>query len=185
MRRLGFALVMIAAVAAPAFADPAADTVKNSLLAFAKLTSYHATIDSSGKTLELDMVNPNKMHVTIGPIEAIMLDGAMYVKPQGSWMKIPTAASGMMGAAFMGAVDRAKSAVTQENFTATDLGMKTVGGTSLHAYSVKSKDSSKPATMYMDSAGMLARIEVTDDKGGTTAIVYSKFNAPIKIEAPI
>ena len=185
MRRLGFVLVLIAATAAPAFADAAADAVKHNLLAFTKLTSYHMAVDTKGKTIDVDMVNPNKMHVTIGSIEAIMLDDAMYVKPRGSWMKIPSAASGMAGAAFMGVVDRAKETVNQENFAATDLGMKTVGGASLHAYLVKNKDASKPATMYFDAAGMLARIEIDGDKGGTTAIVYSKYNAPMKIEAPI
>lgn len=185
MRRLGFVLILIAATAARASADAAADAVKNNLIAFAKLTSYHMTVTTSGKTIDVDMVNPNKMHVTVGSIEAIMLDGAMYVKPQSNWMKIPAAASGMAGGAFMGAVDRAKEAVNQENFTATDLGTKTVGGASLHAYLVKSKDASKPATMYFDSAGMLARVEIDGDRGGTTAIVYSKYNAPIKIEAPI
>lgn len=133
MRRLGFVVVLMAATSAAAFAAAAADAVKHNLLAFTKLTSYHMAVDTSGKTIDVDMVNPNN----------------------------------------------------QENFTATDLGMKTVGGSSLHAYLVKNKDASKPATMYFDSAGMLARIEIDGDKGGTTAIVYSKYNAPIKIEAPI
>ena len=186
MRRFVLAMMMIAATAAPAFADANADAVKNGMLGFAKLTSYHMTLtDASGKKVELDYGGPTKEHITVGPIEVIVLGDAFYVKPQGSWMKMPAQAAGMMTGAFSMAVDQAHKKMSQESFTATDLGMKTIDGVAYHAYGVKSSSSTGHVdTMYINSGGVLSRITSPNDRGETT-IEISKMNVPVNITAPI
>jgi flavin-binding protein dodecin len=176
---------MVAALAAPALADPAHDAVLNSMLAFEKLTSYHVTVESHGHVVQADYVAHGKWHMTAGGMELIIVDNAMYVKMQGNWMKVPGAAAGAMTGGITGAVERArKTATDKENFTATDLGMKTVGGTTYHAYDVRSKSSSKPSTFFVTKDGYLGRIE-TLGEGQTTAVTFSNYNQPAKIEAPI
>lgn len=179
-------MMMIAATAAPAFADASADAVKSGMLALAKLSSYHLTVDDGkGKKVDVDYGGPTKEHVVIGSMEAIILGDSVYVKPQGSWMKMPAAASGMMTGAFSMAIAKAHETMNQETFTATDLGMKTVDGEAYHAYNVKSGKDSRVNVMYINHDGILSRISSANGKGDTSWIVISKMNVPVTITAPV
>jgi hypothetical protein len=176
-----FALTVF--LAAPAFATPT-DDVKNALIALSQATSYHLVIDSNGKTGEGDWVAPDKMQMTFGPTEIIRIGTASWVHVQGHWMQVPAAAAGSMGAGATSGVSQAQNmAANAKDVTVTDLGMKTVGGATMHAYSVVQKGETSPQIVYVGSDGRVQRIERTTS-AGTSSITFSKFNQPATISPP-
>jgi len=165
-----------------AFADPAGD-LKNGMIAFHKLSSYHMTVTSRGKTIEGDFVAPDRMHVTVAGREVIRIGSTTYFNANGSWMKISApGASAMM----FGPVDDVRNVGAHPNdMIVTDLGPKTAGGISYHAYSVRSSSSPSASICYLDRDGMLARVESTGADGSISTVLFSRFNAPVKIDAPV
>jgi hypothetical protein len=69
-----------------------------------------------------------------------------------------------------------------KGINATDLGMKSVGGESLHAYAVTSKDGEK-SIVYVGRDGLPHQI--VPQSGERTPITFSKFNSIAPIRAPI
>jgi hypothetical protein len=177
------AFVLAASLTAPAFATPT-DDVKNALIALGQATSYHMVIESNGKSGEGDWVAPDKMDMTFGTTEIIRIGTTSWVHVQGHWMQVPAAAAGSMGAGMNSGITSAQGmASNAKDVTVTDLGMKTVGGVSLHAYSVVQKGESSPQIVYVGSDGRVARIEHATSSG-TSSITFSKFNQPATISAP-
>jgi hypothetical protein len=182
MRRFLIATAaLVLASATSAFATPS-DDVANAFMSLGTATSYHMAIQTSrGQTMDADVAKPNKMHVTMAQMEMISVAGGTYVKVNGNWMKLPTAIPQMQSPAFNYVQTLTNS--KPSDVTVDDLGSKSVDGATYHAYKVTSKEG-KPATMYVDGSGVIARIDVTD-QSGTSIVRFSKFNAPVSIEAPI
>lgn len=183
MRRLILAASLAAAMAVPALADPAGD-VRNAFLKFADASSYHIAVSSSrGPAGEGDFVKPDRMHMMMGPAEMIALPDATYVKAGGNWMKLPRPMPNALGPT----LDYVKGISTGKpaDLKVEDLGMKTVDGSSFHAYKVEPKDAAV-STVYVNGDGYVARIDAVEKGNGATSVVkFSNYNAAIKIEAPI
>jgi len=180
MRRLLVASLVAAVTATSALASPT-DDVTNALLALGKASSYHLVVQTSkGQKMDGDVVRPDKMHLTMGPMEMISLSDATYVKMNGSWMKMPQPMPQMQSGAFsyVNTLGRSPKDVSVE-----DLGPKSADGAGYHAYKV-TPSGGKPSTVYIDGAGVVARIDVTDPDG-TSIVRFSNFNAPVNIVAPI
>jgi hypothetical protein len=176
-----FALAVFLAV--PAFATPT-DDVKNALIALGQATSYHLVIVSNGKTGEGDWVAPDKMQFTFGSTEIIRIGTTSWVHVQGHWMQVPAAAAGSMGAGATSGVSEAQSmAANAKNVTVADLGMKTVAGATMHAYSVVQSGDTSPRIIYVGSDGRVQRIEHPTSTG-TSSVTFSKFNQPATISPP-
>ncbi len=182
MRRFLIATAaLVLASATSAFATPS-DDVANAFMGLGTATSYHLAIQTSrGQTMDIDVAKPNKMHMTMAQMEMISIAGGTYVKVNGNWMKLPAPMPQMQSAAF-GYV-QALSNTKPSDVTVDDLGSKSVDGGTYHAYKVTAKDG-KPATLYVDGSGVIARCDVID-QSGTSIVRFSKFNAPVSIEAPI
>jgi hypothetical protein len=177
------AFVLAVSLAAPAFASPT-DDVKNALIALSQATSYHMVIESNGKTGEGDWVAPDKMELTFGPTEIIRIGTTSWVHVQGRWMQLPASAASSMGAGSTSGLTEAQGmAANAKDVTVTDLGMKTVGGASFHAYSVVQKCQTTPQIIYVGGDGRVARIEHATSTG-TSSITFSKFNQPATISPP-
>ena len=71
-------------------------------------------------------------------------------------------------------------AMRARDVDAKDLGMRTIDGASLHAYSVTNPKSHKIDTVFLDNGGRITRVE-----GRGAVITISKFNTPMTIAAPI
>ena len=179
MKRLLFALALVVATAVPALADPTAD-LRNAMINFGKLTSYHMEATAKGYSIEMDMMPPARMHVTAAGMEAIKIDGDMYVKMGETWRKFNFPGIEQMANLYKGAIDAASHPRT--DMVVDDLGPKVVDGVPLHGYSVTDKDHPKAgATLYLDGSGNIVRIVPAE--GGMVKL--SKFNAPMSIVAPI
>ncbi len=184
MKRLLMLVALVAATATTARADATGD-LKNAMINLSKASAFHVTASIQGHTVEGDIVKPNKMHVTAGPMEMIVIDKTTYIKMQGTWHQFPMPGADRMTAPLAYAQDFAEKARTNPNINVSDLGMKTVDGTAYHAYLVKDSDGSGSATtVYVDANGYPARMDVTDTRG-TQTVTFSNFNGPITIDAPI
>jgi hypothetical protein len=175
------AVVALAALATLAFAPPvdasATDDVRAAMVKFASVNSCRLTMEKAGT---MDFVKPNSMHMTARGMEMIVIGSTMYVKPSGrSWMKMQNTAGG-------GPSDvKDWIHMTKDDtnkITATDLGMKSVGGESLHAYRMTSSKTNKPSTVYVGSDGYVHRVE--GDKPGH-AVTFSMFNQIAPLRAPM
>jgi hypothetical protein len=181
MRRLFIAAAIVIASASGALAAPA-DEVGKALVNLGTATSYHMAIESSrGQKMDIDVVRPDKMHMMMPQAEMIMVAGGTYVKVNGNWMKLPRPMPQMQSAA-VGYVQTLGNAKPSD-VVVEDLGTKSVDGANYHAYKVTPKDG-KPANVYVDGAGLVTRMDVTD-QSGTSIVRFSKFNAPISIDAPL
>jgi hypothetical protein len=169
--------VCVVLAAAPALAGPT-DDVRNAMLKLAGESSYEMTFSGRANGM-MDIIKPDTMHMRMNDMEMMRVSNATYMKAGArGWRKLPDA----MAAGVAQASDRMREiAKTPDAFTATDLGMRTVGGQPLHAYSVVQKDGTK-TTVYLGSDGRVRRIETGKDD---TAVTFSKFNQIAPIRAPM
>jgi|HubBroStandDraft_1064217.scaffolds.fasta_scaffold37101_2 hypothetical protein len=182
MRRFLVVSVLVSALTAPALAAPV-DDVKNALIGFGRLTSYHMTMDVGGQHMEGDVVVPGKMHLMMGEMEMVHIGSNTWMKVQGHWMQIPGGAG--QGPGFTGALSHAQTlSAHSSDVTVTDLGVKSVDGESLHAYGVKNPGDPQPSTIYVGGDGHVHRIDSVDDKGKVSTIRFSRFNVPVAIDPP-
>jgi hypothetical protein len=173
------ALVLVAACAAGVSASPLSD-VQGAMILLAKANSYHISISSpEGKSGEVDMVKPDKMHMVFAPMEMIRIGATTYMKMNGTWRQFTLPGAESVSALYRGAIDRATH--PSASVTVVDLGMKTVDGAPLHAYAMKDTAASDPATVYLDDKGQPVRLET---KNGSV-IRISNINGPITINAPM
>ena len=163
----------------PAFADPLTD-VKAASVKFAALKSYRSTIiEPDGRTMQGEMVNPDRSHMTAGSIQIISIGDAIYIKTGGAWKKGALAAMSTGQRAFQKLYGNLPPTAVVR-----DLGMKTVDGNALHAYFVQASPKDQASTIYIDGGGMPSRFEAMDPSGTTVVHLYD-FNAPISIVAPL
>jgi hypothetical protein len=164
--------------AAPAYADATGD-VRAAVMKVVGLSSYEMSFGTGSRRGTMDFAKPGNGHVRTATGEMIVIGSDFYVKRGNSgWMKLPASASVTAMRTFdnMGSLGRRPS-----NATATDLGMKSVDGESLHAYRVKDSDGHE-ATVYVGRDGFVHRVA---DGNGTGGVRLSKFNAAPPIHAPM
>ncbi len=163
----------------PVMASPT-DDVRACALKFASLSSFRMTFEERGQTGTMDFVRPDSYHMVGNGFEAVHLGNTTYVKMPGrGWTKTVVNARRM---APTDTLDKIRSAATEKQFTARDLGMKNVGGETLHAYRVHSANGGGDDVVYVGRDGLPHRI---DNGGGRPGVRFSNFNAVPAIRAPI
>jgi len=173
-----FVLISLLLAGMPANAGPT-DDVRACMLKFASLNSFRMTFDQRGRTGTMDFVRPNSYHMLDGGYEMLHLGNATYVKTPGrGWMKTVMNDRRMTPTDLL---DKVRAEARNKQFTATDLGMKNVGGESLHAYRLHYSDGENDNVVYVGNDGLPHRI----DAGRGQAIRISNFNAVPAIRAPI
>jgi outer membrane lipoprotein-sorting protein len=180
MRRSLVAVLFVLALSAPAFADATGDAVK-ALIGFNHLSSYHMHFTTpAGKTMDVDIVNPNKMRMVSGPTQMVRIGDSMWVYVNGHWMAMPAMAAGSMSQMTGGVTAARTLGEHATRVTVTDLGMKGAG----HAYLVKDPDMAGNTTIYVGGDGYVHEMDVVDNQGHTSTILISQFNQPITIDPP-
>ena len=128
--------------------------------------------------MTFDYVRPSSTHLTMPRVEMISIGTATYMRPIGqSWMKVPT----MPGEEPRDPAEQMRAlARNPQGGTVTDLGMRSVGGETLHAYRLRENGSE--STLYIGADGYPHRLE---SGASTNTVTFSKFNAIAPIRAPI
>jgi hypothetical protein len=169
------ALFTLAAV--PAYADATGD-VRAAWQKFLGLSSYEMSSISGTQSVTVDIVKPNSRHVRSAKGEIISIGSDFYLKRgNGGWMKLPASAGQSAAAAFLNMETLGRKV---NGATATDLGMKSVDGETLHAYHV-TVSGARSVTVYVARDGFVHRV----DDGSTGGARFSKFNAVPPIHAPM
>src|SRR5665213_522143 len=122
------ASALLLAMSAPALADPNS-ALMNAVVATSQAHSYHISMSGPSMSAEGDIVNPGKMHMLMKQGETIIIRPDMYMKMGGKWKKIAGAGD------TLDQTDAVKQMQAHRaDYTSQDLGMRTIGGTSDHAY---------------------------------------------------
>ena len=173
----GFVLISLLLTGVPASAGPT-DDVRASAMKFAALNSFRATFLQQGQTGTMDFVRPDSYHIAGGRYEVIRIGNTSYMKmPGGGWMKTVIDPRRMMQTNIL---DSLRSAANRK-FTADDLGMKSAGGESLHAYRLHFPNGNENDVIYIGRDGLPH--QYTGTGGQSTRL--SNFNAVPPIRAPI
>jgi hypothetical protein len=176
----GVLVTIVTLAGVPAYAS-AIDDVKGAVLRLAALSSYQMSFGAGARSATMDIVKPNSMHMQSKAVEMISVGGSAYVKSGGrGWIKIPSSTS--QGMATSPYTDWARVAMSDtKGVSATDLGMKSIDGETVHAY-LMTKDG-KQSTMYVGGDGLPHRIDSGTSPG--QSVRFGKFNAVAPIRAPI
>jgi hypothetical protein len=121
------------------------------------------------------VVNPGKMHMVMKQGETIIIRPDMYMKMNGSWKKIAGA-----GDVFDQNDAVKQMQLHQADFVSADLGMRTAGGTSYHAYEVTNTKKNTKETVFIDGSGRIGRFEM-----GSMVMVFSRYGEAVSIVPPM
>jgi hypothetical protein len=157
---------------------------------FAKVKSYRATylLESPGAPAQegkMEVVAPDKNHMTFGALEIIKIGSDSYYKIGPTWTKTAAAGSNTPGfdADSVGrTMSNLKSSGAVKGATATVNG-KTC---QLYTFTSGTPTAGTPASSYETCIADNLPLRVVSQSGGTkTTITFSDYNANIEIKAPI
>ena len=174
----GALLALATLTAAPASANPT-DDVRAAMLKFADLSSWEMSFGSGARQATMDFIKPNSMRMSSRGMQMVHVGNTTYVNMNGKWQRL-THERVRGGFEMADHIRRAVSA--SNNVAAIDLGMKSIGGETLHAYKMTPKDG-QSGTIYIGGDGLPHRFQGRDTNNETVTI--SKFNAVPPIRAPI
>jgi outer membrane lipoprotein-sorting protein len=192
MQPLEMSHMPAAALAVTGFAPVAAQANPTSDLAqvwrtFATVKSFHAAMKMPGnRNVSLDMIVPNKMHVTMPEgMQMIRINSDAWIYRQGSWTKLPVAMP-QMGAMTEGARNMGLNGKPDaDDYTVSYLGPAVVNGTPAQHYRVARKDNStKPIEMWVGPNHLPLQVVSQTDSGPMT-ILYSNYNRVADITPPM
>jgi len=159
------------------FADAYGDLAKVQS-AFMNAKSWQAEEHfSNGKTTIVEYSAPDRWRVKPSPdITELVIGDDVYMVRNGHSTKLPFG-GGMIKKMIQNVGLSVKDEIKE---TVRDLGMQTLEGQSVHVYAFTAHGIEE--TLYV-GRNMLPVQAVVNDKKATTTIKYSKYNAPISIEA--
>ncbi len=167
--------------AAPASADATSDMVAMAQT-FAAVQSFHADITTpKGITMSMDMIKPDKFHVTMNGMQVIEIGSDMWMNMTGSWQHM-----NMGGAMIQRPMDMARNAGMHGNapsdYQITDLGPAMLDGIPAHKYHMAGK-TGDAVDMWV-SKNLPLQVQATGKKG-TATIKYSQYNSVPPITPPV
>jgi hypothetical protein len=178
LKRSPAILLALAVAAGPlgASADAAGDLAKIRA-AFAAAKSWHATEQlPGGKTVNVDYVAPDRWRIQPTPqFTELLIGNDVYMIHNGKTTRMPIPGGTLrktISSFYVAPLDE------QVKSSAKDLGMQTVNGQALHAYSFTEQDSN--VKLYVGNDFLPVQSVVTTPKGEVT-INYSGFNTAIDI----
>jgi hypothetical protein len=177
---VGVVAALVVLASAPATANPT-DDVRAAMLRLAGLSSYRMTFATPRLSGTMDFVKPNAARVRIRGVELVRIGSTTYLKAGSrAWTKVPDP----IAAAMVNALDSARVQATQDSgFSASDLGVKKVGGEILHAYHTTQRDGTN-SIVFVARDGFVHRITGTGAESDKV-LTLGAFNGIAPILAPI
>jgi hypothetical protein len=181
-RALMIALAFMAAVGpVNTFADPYSDLQK-AAAKFSAQPSFHAEMHfTNGRVITVEFVGADRARIVLpGGVTEVIVGSNIWMNRNGSWQPVPPMAAGPMTA--MVGQYRRSPLLSIDPSSVKDLGMQTVGGQSLHAYSyVGTGVGGTPATVWLGADDLPVQVVTTSGKNSAT-ITYSY--GSVTIEPP-
>jgi hypothetical protein len=178
------ALFLCSFVPGAARADSTSDALQRVAVSFSKLQSFRATMTSGTMTDKLEYVAPDRYHIiihTTRDMEEMIVGDTVYAKLGEQWMKLPMPGVTQMVAHFR---EPAAAAANIQTSKVSDMGTTLLNGTPVHRYGVDSADGTH-AVLWIGPHDLPLRVDVQGADKRVTTILYSDFNTPITIEAPV
>lgn len=175
----------------PTPANPSA-SLKDIFKGWGTVKSFRANSVTTGLPtgsvqMTMEVVTPDKFHVTTSGIEIIMIGKVIYMKTAGKWLKVGTSSIDIS------LIDPQR--YTSGQVTTTDVkfvGMDVVDGAPTLVYSYKATVKGPPAVTSTNKIwvgatdGLPRKIETSAKAGQLTTITITDYNnASITIKAPI
>ena len=165
---------------APAYADATSDMAAMGQ-AFGAVQSFHADITTTRGVIGMDVVKPDKFHITMnGAMQVIDIGSDMWVNMNGSWQHMSMPA-GMMQRPMDMARNAGMSAQGPSDYNISDLGPAMLDGVPTHRYHMVGK-TGDTVDMWV-SNNLPLQVQATG-KSGTATIKYSEYNAVPNITPP-
>ena len=174
--------MLTALATVPACADANADMAAMGQ-AFVGVHSFHADITTSRTTMSIDMIQPDKLHMTMnGKMQIIKIGSDVWMNVGGQWQHMP-----MAGTMMQQPLDMARNAGMEEkgssNYTVTDDGPAMLDGTLTHKYHMVSKSDGHVVEIWTVNH-LPVQVQVPGN-GGVTTIKYSQYNSVPDITPPM
>jgi hypothetical protein len=168
---------LLALTAQPVLFADAYEDLEKVQNAFTNAKSWQAEEHfSNGKTTIVEYSAPDRWRVKPSPdVTELVIGDDVYMVRNGHATKLPFG-GGMIKKMIQSVGFSVKDEIKQ---SVRDLGMQTLEGQSVHAYSFTAHGVLE--TLYV-GRNMLPVQAVVNDKKNTTTIKYSKYNVPISIE---
>jgi hypothetical protein len=168
-----------------AVADPLPPQLATAFANFGAAKTYHMTLNAHGQQMDLDVVSPGRQHMTMHggkmDMEMIRIDSDTYMKMNGTWQKFSLPGMDALFSKYAKYREIATGHTTDVKIA--DLGMTAVGGDPMHEYAISSA-TSDATDVYVGADGLIHQM-VINGKDGTATMVFSGYNSPITIVAPI
>ena len=165
---------------APAYADATSDIGAMSQ-AFTAVHSFHADITTTRGVMSMDVVKPDKFHMTMnGMMQVISIGTDMWANMNGSWQHMSMPA-GMMQRPMDMARYAGMSAQGPSDYTITDLGPAMLAGVPTHRYHMVGKTGDTVDIWVSNNLPL--QVQATG-KNGTATIKYSEWNSVPDITPP-
>ena len=159
--------------------------------AWGTVKSFKANMVSTGLPtgsvqMTMEVLTPDKFHVTTSGLEMIMIGKTIYMKIGGKWQKVASSTIDLS------LIDPSKYAAGQ--VTTSDVkfvGMDVVAGTPTLVFTYKSTVKGPPAVtsnnkIWVGATDSLPRkMESSPKAGQLTTITYTDYNSDISIKVPI
>jgi len=164
-------------------------------MAFSKVKTFRVKMESLASTAgqplagiaTLEVVLPNRAHLTMEGMEAVIISGTTYFKIGGQWQKVEGGEQNFLS--LLDFADIQKTA-QQQLKDVVKVGNEILDGvpTTAYTYTEVSTSTSAPVQvkLWVGLTDRLPRkIEITEGGKVTTRMTYYDYNAPFTIEAPI
>ncbi|HEX8806679.1 MAG TPA: hypothetical protein VF741_07000 [Candidatus Aquilonibacter sp.] len=176
---LSASMTVLATVAVSA--DPTSDMAAMTQ-AFAGVHSFHADITTSRGTMGMDMIVPDKFHMTMndGKMQLIKIGNDIWMNSGKGWQHVPMA-GGMMQRPLDMARNAGMSANGPKDYTITDLGPAVLDGVATHKYHMVPKNGD--AVDMWIATNLPVQVQTTGSEG-TATIKYSQYNSVPDITPP-
>jgi hypothetical protein len=173
-RMLFTLLAVIYLVPSIATAGPVDDLEKVWAAVGAQKSWHQAIALPGGKTDTIDYVAPDRWRMQHDGVTTVVIGDSTYLIKNGKTEKLDIPAEGGPTMSFAGELgDDIKR-------SARDLGMQTLNGQAVHAYSFTSEG--LPTTLYVGANKLPVQGVVHQPQGTSVTITFSQWNAPIHIE---
>jgi hypothetical protein len=147
---------------------------------FGAQKSVHASITGrKGETIDVDMIEPNKLHGTSPQgIEFVMIGSNSWIKMGGAWRAYP-AAAGMFKTEMEYARGKEFQKSVLTDCTMSDAGMSNANGIAAHKYHVVCGSNHDASDVWIAN-GLPIKLTSAD-----MTIVWSNYNSVADIKAPM
>jgi outer membrane lipoprotein-sorting protein len=152
---------------------------------FYALKTFHADLAMTSASISMDFVRPDRVRETLSNgMVAVFIGSNAWMSVRGRTMPMPAGMAAPLQARLQSIRTLGLQGKLTNDYTVTYTGTKSVGGVQARTYHLVQKTGSAVVDMRINSKDLPIQARVKTTNGGLVTLRYSKFNAPIVINAP-